>query len=349
MDMRNLGRTGVKVSEICLGTMTFGEQTDEAGGHAQMDYALEHGVNFFDTAEMYSIPPKPETQGSTERIIGSWMKSRGARAKIILATKVSGRSDATYLRRDGSRSELNRANMTEALEGSLKRLGTDYVDLYQLHWPDRAFSAFGSGATVFRDMRGGPENSILSTLETLGDFVKSGKVRAIGLSNENAWGTMSFLHHAEARGLPRVQSVQNAYSLMNRTFEQGLAETAMREDTGLLAYSPIAQGFLTGKYLDGALPAGARKTLFNRGQRYERPGADEAIRDYLAIARDFRLDPAHMALAFVLTRPFVTSAIIGARNMEQLRHAFGALKVKITPETEARIDAVHHLRSNPAY
>ena len=349
MEMRRLGRTDMKVSAICLGTMTFGEQTSEAEGHAEMDYALEHGVNFFDTAEMYSIPPKAETQGSTERIIGAWMKSRKARGKIILATKVAGRSDATYLRGDGSKSELNRANMTEALEGSLKRLGTDHIDLYQIHWPDRAFSSFGSGATIFRDMRGGAENSILSTLEVLGDFVKSGKVRAIGVSNENAWGAMTYLHHAQMSGLPRIQSIQNAYSLINRTFEQGLAEIAMREDVGLLAYSPLAQGYLTGKYLNGALPPGARKTLFNRGQRYERPGADEAIADYLAIARDFHLDPGQMALAFALTRPFVTSIIIGARNMEQLRPEIAALKVKITPEIEARIDAVHHLRSNPAY
>ena len=353
MQTRKLGRTGIDVSSICLGTMTYGEQTGEDDARAQMDFALEHGINFFDTAENYSIPPKAETQGSTEKIIGRWMKDRKARGKIALASKVSGRSDMTWMRKDGSRPELNRKNIEEALDSSLRRLQTDHIDLYQVHWPDRAVSDFGSNAAIFKDMRGragnSPENSIESTLEVLDGFVKSGKVRAIGLSNENAWGAMTWLHHSTMRGMARPQSIQNAYSLLNRTFEFSLAETAMREDLGLLAYSPLGQGFLTGKYQGGALPAGARKTLFNRAQRYDRPGNAEAIDDYMKIAKDFGLDCGLMSLAFVLSRPFVTSMIFGARNMEQLRFDIACKDVKITPEIEARIDAVHLKWTSPAY
>lgn len=346
MQYRALGRTGLDVSLICLGTMTWGQQNTEAEGHAQMDYALDRGVNFFDTAELYSIPPKSETQGSTERIIGTWFKSRKSRSKVILASKVIGRSQNTWFRDDGSTTELNRAQMTEALDKSLKRLQTDYIDLYQLHFPDRAVP-WGANPTVFRvkDYQG-PENPIEDILEVLADFVKSGKVRHVGLSNESAWGTMQFLAAAEAKNLPRVVSIQNAYNLLNRTYEVALAEVSMRERVGLLAYSPLAQGYLTGKYLDGARPAGARTTLFNRGQRYERPGADEAIRKYLALAAEAGLDPAQMALAFVNSRPFVTSNIIGATTMDQLATAIGSAGVSLTPDVEERIDAIHQLHSN---
>jgi aryl-alcohol dehydrogenase-like predicted oxidoreductase len=290
MQYRPLGRTGLNVSAICLGTMTWGQQNTEAEGHAQMDYALDHGINFFDTAELYSIPPKPETQGSTERIIGSWFKSRGTRDKVILATKVIGRSEMNWFRDDGSPGELSRAQIEEAVNKSLRRLQTDYIDLYQLHFPDRPMP-WGSNPVIYRHQEG-DSHPIEEILEVLGDLVKSGKVRHIGLSNESAWGTMTFLKHAETRGLPRVQSVQNAYNLVNRTYETALAEVSIREQVSLLAYSPLGQGFLTGKYLYGARPAGTRTTLFNRGQRYQTPGAEFAIEKYVELAREFDLDPA---------------------------------------------------------
>jgi len=350
MQYRNLGRSGLKVSAICLGTMTWGQQNTEAEGHAQMDYALEQGVNFFDTAELYSIPPRPETQGSTERIIGSWFRSRGTRDKVILATKVVGRSEMTWFRKDASPSRLDRKQMTEALEGSLRRLGTDHIDLYQLHFPERDMP-WGSNPTRIGNgdfARHPDETAIGEQLDVLGGFVKAGKVRHIGLSNESAWGTMRFLVESESRDLPRVQSVQNAYNLINRTYETALAEITAREDVGLLAYSPLAQGYLTGKYLDGARPAGTRTTLFNRGQRYEKPGTDPAIRAYLTLAKSAGLDPATLALAFVNARPFVTSNIIGATSMEQLKLAIASIDVTLPVEVTAEIDRIHQLHGNPA-
>ena len=350
MDLRPLGRTGLSVPSICLGTMTWGQQNTEAEGHAQMDYALDQGVNFFDTAELYSIPPKPETQGSTERVIGSWMKARKSRDKIILASKVCGRNGFDWFRDDRSPTRLTAKQMREALEKSLKRLNTDYLDLYQLHSPDRPMP-WGSNPTRYEAGDLSPaadETPIRDQLETLQAFVKEGKVRAIGLSNESAWGTMRFLAESDAHGLPRVASVQNAYNLVNRTYETALAEITLREDVGLLAYSALGQGYLTGKYLDGARPAGARSTLFNRGQRYEKPGTDDAVRDYLAIAREAGLDPSTMAIAFCTQKPFVTSVIIGATSMEQLKLAIAAGSVKLSAEVNRKIDAVHQLRGNPA-
>jgi aryl-alcohol dehydrogenase-like predicted oxidoreductase len=349
MEYRKLGRTDLNVSAICLGTMTWGQQNTEAEGHAQLDYALEQGVNFIDTAEMYSIPPKPETQGSTERIIGTWFKARANRDKVILATKVSGRSEAPYMRLGGETTQLNRKQITFALEESLKRLQTDYVDLYQLHWPDRALPLFSDAGTIYKEVPKKPdENPIEETLEVLRDLVKAGKIRHVGLSNETAWGTSRFVYAAEAGHGPRVVSIQNAYNFLNRTFEIGLAEIAVREQVGLLAYSPLAQGYLTGKYQNGARPAGARSTLFNRGQRYEKPGAAEAIDLYVNLAKKVGLDPAQMALAFVTSRPFVTSNIIGATTMEQLKADIGSSEVKISPELEAHINAIHQIYSNPA-
>ncbi len=345
MEYRRLGRTDLNVSLICLGTMTWGQQNTEAEGHEQMDYALDQGVNFFDTAELYSIPPKPETQGSTERIIGSWFKARGTRDKVILASKVVGRSDSTWYRDDGSKAELSRGQIEEAVNKSLKRLQTDYIDLYQIHWPDRPMP-WGSNPTIFRHQEG-QSHPIAETVEIMTDLVKAGKIRHFGLSNESAWGTMTFLKHADSKGLARVQSIQNAYNLLNRTYEVALAEVTMQETVSLLAYSPLAQGYLTGKYLDGARPAGARTTLFERGQRYENPTAEAAIRKYIALAKEFGLDRAQMALAFVNSRPFVTSNIIGATSMEQLKTDIASIEVTITPELEKRINAIHVEHCNP--
>lgn len=350
MQTRPLGRTGVHVPVVCLGTMTFGEQNTEAEGHAQMDYAVSRGITFFDTAEMYSVPPKHETYGSTERIIGSWLRNRGRRDDMFLASKVAGAGQMDWMRPDGAPSRLTRVQMQTALDQSLARLGTDYIDLYQLHWPERP-APFGANPTRFDADLWAPredETAIAEQLDVLGDFVRAGKVRFIGLSNESAWGTMSFLRESAARGLPRVQSVQNAYHLLNRTYETAMAEIALREQVGLLAYSPLAQGFLTGKYLDGARPPGARVTLFDRQQRYQKPGSEPAIRDYLAIAREAGLDPAVLAIAFVVSRPFVTSAIIGATSMAQLKTAIDAGETVLSAGTLAAIDAVHQLRGNPA-
>ena len=345
MQYRRLGRTDLNVSLICLGTMTWGQQNTEAEGHAQMDYALDRGINFFDTAELYSIPPRAETQGSTERIIGSWFKSRGSRDKVILATKIVGRTDMTWFRKDGTPAELSRKQIEEAVDGSLKRLQTDYIDLYQIHWPDRPMP-WGSNPTVYRHQEG-DSHPIGETVAIMADLVKAGKIRHFGLSNESAWGTMSYLKHAEAKGHPRVQSVQNAYNLLNRTYEVALAEVSVRENVSLLAYSPLAQGYLTGKYLDGARPAGASTTLFNRGQRYENATAEAAIRKYLALAREFGLDPAQLAIAYVNSRPFVTSNIIGATSMEQLKTDVASINVTISPELEQRINAIHVEHCNP--
>jgi aryl-alcohol dehydrogenase-like predicted oxidoreductase len=347
-EYRPLGRTDLRVSAICLGTMTWGQQNTEAEGHAQMDMAFDRGINFFDTAEMYSIPPRAETQGSTERIIGSWFTSRGTRDRVILASKVSGRSSSAWLRPDAKGARLDRANIAYAIEQSLKRLQTDYIDLYQLHWPDRPMDLFGGGGNVFRTHEPADEVPIEETLGALQDLVTAGKIRHVGLSNETAWGTMRFVQAAEAGHGPRVVSIQNAYNLTNRSFETGLAEIAMREQVGLLAYSPLAQGYLTGKYQGGARPAGARTTLFERGQRYEKPGVAEAIDAYLALARDVGLDPTTLALAFVTTRPFVTSNIIGATSLPQLEVALNSEEVRITPEIEARINAIHQIHTNPA-
>jgi len=349
MELRRLGRTDVQVSALCLGTMTFGEQNSEAEGHAQMDVALEKGINFFDAAELYPIPPRKETQGRTERIIGSWFKKTGHRDKVVMATKVVGRTGMDWFRDDGQTGELTRDQIEFAVDRSLKNLETDYIDLYQIHWPDRNVSGFGSNPTRWQDAEpAAAENSIQSTLEILGDIVKSGKVRHIGVSNESAWGTMRYVTASELYDLPRVVSIQNAYSLVNRTFETGLAEVARREDVGLLAYSALAQGYLTGKYRDGALPPGARKTLFNRMQRYEHPRSIEAFSAYVDLAREAGLDPSQMALAFAMSRSFMTSVILGATRLDQLETDIGAADVTLSNDVLERIDALHQAFGNPA-
>ncbi len=347
MQHRTLGQTDLKVSLICLGTMTYGEQNTQAEGYEQMDYALDHGVNFFDTAELYAIPPKAQTYGATETIIGAWFKAKANRDKVILATKVAGRSVMNWMRADGSPARLNRKQMVEALENSLRRLQTDYIDLYQVHWPDRNMP-WGSNPTIYdHSDYTGAEIAIAETLEVLHDFVKSGKVRHIGLSNESAWGTMCYLQLAAKNQWPRVASIQNVYSLVSRTFEVALAEIAMRENVGLLAYSPLAQGYLTGKYRHNALPQGSRKALFNRLQRYETPSAHSAIEAYLELAQEVGLDPAHMALAFINQQPFVTSNIIGATTMAQLKTNIASHAITLHDDVVARINAIHQLFSNP--
>ena len=346
MKKRKLGKTDLEVSEICLGTMTWGQQNTESEGHAQMDYALDNGINFFDTAEMYAVPPKKETQGSTEKIIGSWFKERKSRDKVILATKVSGRSPLNWLRDDEKPTEQSRDQIFEAVDKSLQRLGTDYIDLYQLHWPDRPMNLFG-GSINYEHMDE-PSIDISIILDSLNELVKSGKIRYIGLSNETPWGTMKFLYHSDISSTPRVQSIQNAYNLLNRTFEIGGSEIAHREDVGLLAYSPIAQGYLSGKYQNGALPKGSRKELFNRLQRYEGPYAEEAIEAYLNIAKKYEIDPSQLANQFVTTRPFVTSNIIGATNMEQLKLAVTSIDIKLTKEIEEDIEKAYQRHGNVA-
>ncbi|MDA8653758.1 NADP(H)-dependent aldo-keto reductase [Alphaproteobacteria bacterium] len=345
MEYRKLGHTDIKVSAICLGTMTWGKQNTEAEGHEQMDYALDMGINFFDTAELYAIPPERETQGSTERIIGTWFKKTGNRDKVILASKVAGRSQLDYFRDSGAEAELSRSQIMEAIDKSLARLQTDYLDLYQLHWPDRPLQIFGGlGYKHYGD----EINRIEDILDVLADIQKAGKVRHFGLSNETPWGIMKFLHYADSKpDLPRIVSVQNAYNLLNRIYELGASEIYHREGVGLLAYSPLAQGFLSGKYQKGARPPGARATLFNRLQRYETPSAESAIDRYLDIAKKYGVDPTQMANQFVTTRDFVTSNIIGATTMEQLKIAVTSIDLDLHKDMLKDIEDAHLVSPNP--
>jgi aryl-alcohol dehydrogenase-like predicted oxidoreductase len=346
MEYRQLGTTDLKVSQICLGSMTWGEQNTEAQAFEQLDYAREQGVNFIDCAEMYPVPPRPETCGRTEEYIGNWLAARGNRASVILATKVTGRGEANsgvgHIR-GGPR--LNRAQILQACEDSLKRLRTDYIDLYQLHWPERQANFFGRLGYQHSSDDG---IAIAETLDALEELVVAGKARHIGLSNETPWGMMEYLKLSAAEGKPRIVSIQNPYNLLNRTFEVGCAEIAIRENCGLLAYSPLAFGALSGKYLNGQKPAGARLTLFERFQRYTGPRAIAATKAYVDLAREFSLDPAQMALAFVNRQPFVTANIIGATTMQQLRSDIGSAAVELSDELLAAIEAVHSANPNPA-
>jgi aryl-alcohol dehydrogenase-like predicted oxidoreductase len=344
MEYRRLGRTDIDVSVICLGTMTWGEQNTQDEGFAQMDRAIEYGVNFFDVAEMYPVPTRAETYGETERIIGNWFASRGSRDKVVLATKVTGRSNGFKYMRDGNIC-LDRKNIEAAIEDSLKRLQTDYVDLYQLHWPDRNTNFFGQ--LGYQHEPADNEIPIEETLGVLNDLVKTGKVRHIGLSNETPWGTMQFVHVAEQKNYPRVVSVQNPYSLLNRTFEVGLAEVAHREDTGLLAYSPLGFGVLSGKYLHDR-PAGARLTLFEQFTRYTNQQAIEATKRYVELAHNSGLDPAQMALAFVNSRSFVTSNIIGATNTKQLEDNLKSSELTLSNDVLREIEIIHTEHPNPS-
>ncbi len=335
MEYRPLGKTDMRVSALCLGTMTWGQQNTRDEAFAQMDRALDAGINFFDTAELYPVPPMAETQGRTESIIGEWFRARGNRDKVILATKAAGPGIEHI--RGGPR--FTAEHLTQALNDSLRRLQTDYVDVYQLHWPDRNANFFGR--LGYEPVEQEDATPILETLEVLADFVRSGKVRAIGVSNETPWGVSRFLHYAETLGLPRIVSIQNPYNLLNRTFEVGLAEFAHREGVGLLAYSPLAFGVLTGKYLGGQWPEGARITLFKRFSRYMNPQGEQATAAYVALARKYGLSPAQMALQFVTTRPFVTSNIIGATSLAQLDENIGSLEVELPEPLLKEIEDIH--------
>jgi aryl-alcohol dehydrogenase-like predicted oxidoreductase len=344
MEYRRLGRSDLSVSAICLGTMTFGAQNTEGEAHAQLDYALECGVNFVDTAEMYPVPPRAETCTRTETIVGKWL-CRQPRDRVILATKVAGPRRAMRWIRGGPRS-LDRDNIRSALEGSLRRLQTDHVDLYQLHWPERNTPMFGEYA--FEPGRETDAVPIHAQLETLAELVEEGKVRYVGLSNELPWGVTEFLRLSREHGLPRVVSVQNAYNLINRIYEYGLAEIGFREDIGLLAYSPLAFGHLSGKYLENPAAQG-RISLFKRfGQRYEKPNVAAAVAAYREVARRYGLSPAQLALAFVYRRWFVASTIIGATGLDQLRENLDAWEVSLPAEAVADIEAVHLRYTNPA-
>lgn len=341
-----LGNTDLKVSRICLGTMTWGEQNTEAEAHTQLDYALNEGINFIDTAEMYSVPPKAETYGLTETYIGNWLKKRQNRDKIILATKVVGPSENVSYIRGGLC--LNRHNIHQAVEGSLQRLQTDYIDLYQVHWPNRSTNFFGQLGYIHDDS----EDSIpiKETMDALGELVKAGKIRYVGVSNETPWGVMTYLKRAAHGKNPRIVSIQNPYNLLNRTYEVGLAEISHREKVGLLAYSPLAFGVLSGKYLNGMHPAGARLSLtsFKDYQRYTKhEQANMATAAYVELAKEHGLDPAQMALAYVNSRSFLTSNIIGATTMEQLKTNIASIDLELEKDVVEIIEAIHQQHPNP--
>ena len=338
MKYRTLGSTNTKVSIICLGTMTWGEQNTEEEGFEQMDFAFNEGVNFFDTAELYSVPPRKETWGSTERIIGKWLKQKKCREKIILATKVVGRSGMKWFRNEETR--LNKKQIHEAVNGSLERLKTDYIDLYQLHWPDRKANFFGK--LNYNHEEESDFIDLHTQLEALDELVKAGKIKYIGLSNETSWGLMKFISLSEKFNLPKVMSVQNPYSLLNRSYEVGLAEISMREKCGLLAYSPLAFGMLTGKYDDGKKPEKARLTLYaNMYTRYTKEKGIKYSRKLNELARESGITPTQMALGFVNSRPFVTSNIIGATNIDQLNENIKTFDIELGEDLLEKIEEIH--------
>lgn len=343
MEYKLLGSSDLNVSRICLGTMTFGQQNSETEAHQQLDYAVAQGVNFIDTAEMYPVPPMAETQGRTEQYIGSWLKARGNRDQVILATKVAGPADMAQHIRPGLC--LDGANIRAAVTASLQRLQTDYIDLYQLHWPDRATNFFGELNYRHQPERDG--TPLLETLEALKALVDEGLIRYVGLSNEVPWGVMKFLSYADSLGLPRVVSVQNPYNLLNRKDEVGLTEVLLREKVDLLAYSPMAFGTLSGKYLDGSAGPDARINQFPRFSRYFTEQGVKATAAYVQLARDHGLDPAQMSLAFVNDQSFVGSNIIGATTMEQLKSNIASIDLKLSSELYEAIDALAVKYSNP--
>jgi len=345
MEKRPLGQTDIEVSVICLGTMTWGEQNTQDEAFSQLDMALDHGVNFIDAAELYPVPPKGETYGETERILGHWLNARGSRDNLIIASKIAGpEPDFTYMR--GGDLRFDDKSIQAALEGSLGRLKTDYIDLYQLHWPERKTNYFGRLGYEPRDDH--DTTPIKVTLEALKRQVDAGKIRYVGLSNETPWGAMKFLELAREFALPVVASIQNPYSLLNRSYEIGLAEVSIREKAGLLAYSPLGFGVLSGKYIGNARPKDARLSLYTRFTRYTNPQAIAATERYVGLAQKHGLDPAQMALAFVNSRPFLTSNIIGATSLAQLKSNLDSALVSLSEEVLQGIEEIHREQPNPA-
>ena len=340
-----LPHTDIEVSKICLGTMTWGNQNTEAEGHEQMDYAVEQGINFFDTAELYPVPAHPDRYAHTEKIIGNWFKKNGNRDQIILGTKIAGNGDYTkFIRTTG----FSRESIIAAVDGSLERLKTDYLDLYQLHWPERSTNYFGQRGYK-HDITDHWEDNIHQVLETVSDLIRKGKIRYVGISNETPWGTMRFLEESKVHtSLPRMSTIQNPYSLLNRTFETGLSEISIREHIGLLAYSPMAFGVLSGKYLGGKLPEKSRIALFPTLNRYSGEIVEKVTQKYYDLAQAHDLSLAEMSLAFVNTRPFVTSTIIGATTMEQLKENIGSIDVDLSAELLDGINAIHNDIPNPS-
>lgn len=345
MIYKKLPHTNIEVSKICLGTMTWGRQNSEEEGHQQMDYAVDQGINFFDTAELYPVPAHPDRYADTEKIIGNWFKKTGKRDKIILGTKIAGKADFTkFIRSTGFRRE----SLIEAVEGSLERLQTDYIDLYQLHWPERNTNYFGKRGYE-HDISDHWKDNFHQVLETLRDLIREGKIRHVGISNETPWGTMRYLEESKVHAtLPRTITIQNPYSLLNRLFEVGLTEIAIRERIGLLAYSPLGFGALSGKYLGGRMPEGSRVALFPNYNRYNGEIATMATQKYYELAQANDLSLAQMSLAFVNTRPFVTSNIIGATSLKQLTENIASIDVELSEDVLKGIEAIHNQIPNPA-
>ena len=344
MKFKKLGNTDLDVSLICLGTMTWGTQNSEKDAFEQMDYSIGKGINFFDTAELYSVPPNKESYGKTEIMIGNWFKERKNRDKIILASKVAG-PGCDWIR--NGENNFNEKNIGKAIDGSLKRLKTDYIDLYQLHWPERSTNCFGRREFVFREDER-EWNDFETILEALNKFIKNGKIRYIGMSNETPYGLSKYLELSKSKNLPRMMSVQNPYSLVNRTYEVGMSEISIREKCGLLVYYPLAAGALSGKYRNGQMPENSRMKLFKGWERMINPLAMKAYDEYYKLAKDHNMSMVQLAQAFVNSRPFVTSNIIGATTMDQLKENVESVEIKLTEEVIEKINLIHNDNPNPS-
>ena len=344
MKYTTLPNTDIKVSKICLGTMTFGQQNTEAEAHDQLDFALQHGVNFIDTAEMYSTPARVETYGATEKMIGNWFKKSGKRDAVVLATKIGGPNRGLEYMRDDL--HFNTKSLSLSVDKSLQRLQTDYIDLYQLHWPERKSNMFGQRG--FKMQEDAWQDNIQDVLEALQELIRQGKIKTIGVSNETPWGLMRFMEESRKHQLPKMITIQNPYSLLNRTFEVGLSEVCHRENVGLLAYSPLAFGVLSGKFLTGAALPNARINLFPQFSRYNSENTREASKRYRQVAQDFGLTLTELSLAFIAQQPFVTSTIIGATNLEQLQENINTIKVELTPAMLNAIEGVQNNIPDPA-
>ena len=344
MKFKKLGTTDLDVSLICLGTMTWGTQNTEKDAFDQMDYSFAEGVNFFDTAELYSVPPNSDSYGKTEVMIGNWFEKRKNRKKIILASKVAG-PGCNWIR--GGKNNFDEKTIGEAIDGSLKRLKTDYIDLYQLHWPERSTNYFGTREYTV-DSDEGKWNSFESVLEALGKFIKSGKIRYIGMSNETPYGLSRYIELSKNKKLPRMMSVQNPYNLVNRTYEIGMSEISIREKCGLLVYYPLATGALSGKYRNGQMPKNSRQALFKGWERHLNPLALKAYEEYFKLAKENNMTMAQLAQAFVNTRPFVTSNIIGATTMEQLKENIDSVNIELSDEIMNKINIIHNNNPNPS-